>query len=173
MATPFSHEYLPKTYNKIRERVKKNKLQKIRRYILRRKNSLFIRHSFENFRLFGILVAERQNRRHVAAPVAVVGRRPHCDQLFVEPVLVAFLHQLMCATNQIETIYFAEFVDHLGSKQPTGASRRYGPRVYIFWIGPDQIAEGALVRYFLISFDDAYLIECFDFGRQTLKLELA
>ena len=87
--------------------------------------------------------------------------------MFVKPVLVALLHQLMRATYQVETVYIVKFAHHLATKKPTGATRRYGPRVYVFGIGPDEVAEGALVGYFLVAFDDAYLIECLDFGRET------
>ena len=87
--------------------------------------------------------------------------------MFVKPVLVALLHQLMGATYQVETVYFVEFAHHLATEEPAGATRRYGPRVDVFGIGPDEVAEGALVGYFLVAFDDAYLIECLDFGREA------
>lgn len=56
-------------------------------------------HSMKDFRLTCVTVDERKNGSDIAATVAVVGRRPDGDELVVEPVLVAFLDELMCTTD--------------------------------------------------------------------------
>ena len=50
----------------------------------------------------------RQNGRHVTTPVAVVRGRPYCDELLVEHVLVAFLHELVRACDELQLVDVVE-----------------------------------------------------------------
>lgn len=54
------------------------------------------------------IFVDGHNRCHVSTPVTVVGCRPYCYKLFIEHVFVPFLHQLMCASNQVQRIYMVE-----------------------------------------------------------------
>ena len=47
---------------------------------------------------------DSQDRRHVAAPITVVGRGPHSCERTVEHVFVAFLNQLMRPRNQSQAV---------------------------------------------------------------------
>nr|POE72001.1 hypothetical protein CFP56_11877 [Quercus suber] len=59
---------------------------------------------------------------------------------------------------------------HLGgdfvSEKPASSSRTDRPRIDIFWIRPDEIAEGPLVWNLLRSGDNSDLIESSNFGTQ-------
>ena len=54
------------------------------------------------------VLAHGQYRRHVPASVAIVGRGPDGDELVVEHVLVAFLHELMCTGDEPERVDVVE-----------------------------------------------------------------
>lgn len=55
-----------------------------------------------------------------------------------------FLDQLVGATDEFKLVQVVEFVDNFGAKKPSCASRADLPRVDVFWVGPNQIAKGAL-----------------------------
>ena len=61
-------------------------------------------------------VEKRENGGDVAASVAIVRRRPDSDELVVEPVLVALLHELMSATDELELVHLVELVHHFGTE---------------------------------------------------------
>jgi hypothetical protein len=68
----------------------------------RRHRAPVIRHSAEDLEVRLQVLAERHDRRHVAAAVAVVGRRPDGDNfLRLEVVFVAFVDQLVGAGDQL------------------------------------------------------------------------
>jgi hypothetical protein len=61
-----------------------------------------IRYGAENLEVGLQVLAERHDGRHIAAAVAVVGRRPDGDDfLRLEVVFVAFVDQLMGAGNEL------------------------------------------------------------------------
>lgn len=45
---------------------------------------------------------------HVPATIAIIWRRPNCDELLVEHVFVPFLHELMSAGYQVERVDVVE-----------------------------------------------------------------
>ena len=51
---------------------------------------------------------EFQNGSNVATAIAIVGRRPNGDEFFVEHVLDALLHQLVCTADQLEIVQMHE-----------------------------------------------------------------
>jgi hypothetical protein len=52
-----------------------------------------------------------------------------------------------------------ELAGDLVSEQPAGTTRTNSPRFYVLWIGPDEVAERALVRNLLGSGHHADLVD--------------
>lgn len=74
----------------------------------------------------GSIIVERHDRRHVSTAITIIRRRPDGDQLLVEHVLVAFLHQLMCASDKGERIDVVE----LGECETGKERRRQGTNLF-------------------------------------------
>jgi hypothetical protein len=53
------------------------------------------------------------------------------------------------------------------AKQPAGAPRTHGPRVHLLGVGPDEVAEGALIWDLLIALQSLDLVQSVDFGREA------
>lgn len=131
-------------------------------------DALIVRHRFEYDRIAFLGVGEAEYGGDVAAAIAVVGRRPHRHQLPVEHVLDALVHQLMRPTYQIQLVDLHEVVGDARAKQPAGAARTVRPRLdRVLGVGPDQVAEGALVRDLLVAVDHADLVERSDVGAEA------
>lgn len=69
-----------------------------------RNDPLRVRHCSEELGLSCVGVLEHHDGGDVAAAIAVVGRRPNCDQLLVEHELVALVHQLVGAADQLQVV---------------------------------------------------------------------
>jgi len=68
-----------------------------------------IRHSTEDGKIRLEILAQRHNTRHITTSVAVIWRRPNRHNVLVlEMVLVALVDELMCASNELETIDVVE-----------------------------------------------------------------
>lgn len=70
-----------------------------------------VRHSRENLEIWLLvhILAKRHNRRYIATPVAVVGRRPDGHDVFGgEVIFIAFIHQLVCASYEFEVVDVVE-----------------------------------------------------------------
>ena len=74
---------------------------------------------------------------------------------YLEPLV----DQLMRPCDQLETIDMIKLAGHFIPKQPPSPSRTNRPSPHIFWVTPDQIAEGTLMWYLLCSCNDSYLIQ--------------
>lgn len=99
----------------------------------------------------------------VTATVAVVGCGPNCHEVRVlEPVLEAVHDELMSPSDELQVIDMVELSGDLGAEQPAGTSRADSPSVDVLGIGPHQIAEGALVRHFHSTLDQANLVKGLD-----------
>lgn len=104
----------------------------------------------------------------VATSVAVVWRGPDGHEVLVlEPELVAVHDELVGTGDQIDVVDVIEFGSDLGSKEPSSTSRRHGPGLDVFGVGPHEIAEGALVRDLHASVDQPDLVDGLDLGRQS------
>lgn len=79
-------------------------LQEIRGRCSGRNDSLRVRHCSEELRLSCISIFEDHDGGDVATAVAVVGSRPHCDQLLVKHELVAFMDKLMRPADQLQVV---------------------------------------------------------------------
>lgn len=69
-----------------------------------------VRHSLKELWLPAVCGLKLQDGGNVAAPVAVVGGRPDSDQSLVKHVLDAFMHQLVCPTDQFQVVQVHELV---------------------------------------------------------------
>lgn len=67
-------------------------------------DSFRVRHCPEELRLSRVRIFENHNGGDVAAAIAVVGSRPHGDQLLVKHELVAFVYQLVRPANQLQVV---------------------------------------------------------------------
>lgn len=66
------------------------------------------------------IISNLTDGSQIAASVAVIRRAPHGDDVLVgEMVLVAFVHQLVCAGNQREVVDMAELISHSIAEQPS------------------------------------------------------
>lgn len=65
---------------------------------------LGVGHCSEELRLPSVSVFEDHDGSDVAAAIAVVRGRPHCDQLLVKHELVAFMDKLMRPADQLQVV---------------------------------------------------------------------
>lgn len=79
-------------------------LQEIRCCCSRWNDPFRVRHCSEQLWLSCVCVFEDHNGGDVAAAIAVVGSRPHRDQLLVKHELVAFVDELMCSADQLQVV---------------------------------------------------------------------
>jgi len=141
--------------------------QKVRRGRPLGDDPLRVRDGFEQLRLSLVDVLKVQDGGDVAASVAVVGRGPDRHHLVVEHVLVALVDELVGAANEFEVVEMNEFGGDFRSEEPARAPRTRRPRVHVFRIRPDQIAEGALVRDLLVPLDRSNLVQRLDVRRKA------
>ena len=73
----------------------------------------------------------------------------------------------MRSCNQLQSIDMIKLRCDLVSKQPTGTTRADGPRFYLFWIRPHQIAESAFMWDLLRARNYSNLVYCSDFRAQS------
>ena len=112
-------------------------------------------------------IVDGENGRHVAAAVAVVGRRPHRDQRAREHLLVALHDKLVRPRNERDVVATAELVGLGLAKQVAGAARRHRPRRHLLRVRPEKIAHGALVRHLLLAVKHADLVDGFHVGAEA------
>jgi len=130
--------------------------------------TLVIRDSGEDAELGVHVLVDGHNGCDVAATVAVVGSRPNSDdRILREVVLVALVDELMSSGNQFETIHVVELSRNLVAKEPAGTTRANSPRLDVFGVRPDKIAESTLVRNLLSTGNDANLVDGTDLGTQA------
>lgn len=67
-------------------------------------NPLRVRHCSEELRFSCVSIFKDHNGGDVAAAIAVVRSRPHCDQLLIEHELVAFVDKLVCPADQLQVV---------------------------------------------------------------------
>lgn len=69
-----------------------------------RYDTIRVRDGAEQFGLPSVDVIEDHDRCNVSAAVAVVGRRPHRNQLLVKHELVTFMNQLMSTADELQVV---------------------------------------------------------------------
>ena len=55
-----------------------------------------------------------------------------------------------------------EVLDDVGAEEETGAAGGEAPAVDVVWIGPEEIAHGAFVGYFLLAVDESDFVDAVD-----------
>lgn len=80
------------------------RLQEVRGCCSGRDDSFGVRHCSEQLWLPCVYVFEDHDGCDVAAAVAVIGSRPHSDQLLVKHELVAFVDELMCPADELQAV---------------------------------------------------------------------
>lgn len=130
--------------------------------------SLIVGHGRENGEFGFHLLVDSHDRCYVAATVTVVGRRPHgYNRVLVEVILVTLVDQLVSSGDELQTIDMIELGCDLVTEEPAGATGTDSPRLYVFGIGPDQVAECSFVGNFLRAGNDPDLIDRPDLRAQT------
>lgn len=81
--------------------------------------------------------------------------------------LVTLINQLMRSCNRCQTVDMVELRRDLVSEQPTSTTWTDSPCVDVFWVTPHKIAEGALMRNFLGTRNDADLVNRADLRTET------
>lgn len=119
---------------------------------------MILRRSVEDGEVFVERLVELENGGHVAASVAVVGRRPDGEHGLGEMPLVALHDELMRAAYEIDAVRVVELRDHVGAEQVAGAARAHAPADDLLRVGPEQVAHGTLVRHLLFAIDRPDLI---------------
>jgi hypothetical protein len=152
----------------------------------RRHSPAMIWHSREDLEIWLKIFAQRHDRSDIPATIAVIRSRPNGhDVLRGKMILIPFVDELMCSSNQLEivdvvelpklvsttsawsVIWVTHFARDLVSKQPTCATRTNRPRLDFFWVTPYKVAEGAFVWNLLSPGNDTDLVKSADFGAET------
>lgn len=67
-------------------------------------DSFRVRHCSEELWLSCVCIFEHHNGGNVAAAIAVVRSRPHCNQFLIKHELVALMDKLMCPAYQLQVV---------------------------------------------------------------------
>ena len=134
----------------------------------RRHGPLLARHGGEDVELGIKILPQIHDTGHIPTAIAVVRRAPHRHHaLVLEVPLEPLLHELMRTCNKLQVVDVVELRRDLVPKQPARAAGTDRPRLHLFRVAPDQVAERALVRDLLRARDDADLVERADLGREA------
>ena len=87
-----------------------------------------------------------KNGCDIAAAVAVVRRAPYGNELRVEHVFEALLHELVAPADERQAVDGVEFRRDQRAEEPSCTTRGHAPGLNLLGVGPHQVAEGALVR---------------------------
>jgi hypothetical protein len=90
---------------------------------------------------------------------------PESPTLYLEPVDVALLHQLMSSSYQLQSVYVAEVVGHLRPEDPAGTAGVDGPIFDVLRVRPHEVAERTFVGDLDPAVNRADLVDRLDFGR--------
>ena len=100
-----------------------------------------------------------QNGRLIAAPITIIGCRKYSYHLSFMTPIVAFHDELMCTAYEIDAVRVIELSDNVRAEQVASASWTYAPADDFFRVGPQEIAHGTFVWYFLFTIDCSNLIQ--------------
>lgn len=83
-------------------------------------------------------------------PVTVIGSGPDSDDLVIKHPFVAFHYQLMGPTNVVNIICVIERRYNTSTKQKACTPGTQTPPLNnIFWIRPQEVTHGTIMRHFL------------------------
>mmetsp|Transcript_20571 Transcript_20571/g.52340 ORF Transcript_20571/g.52340 Transcript_20571/m.52340 type:complete len:241 (-) Transcript_20571:499-1221(-) len=136
--------------------------------LLGRNAASLLRCRLEDLVVLRQVLIQLEDRGHVAAAVAVVGRRPHRDERLVgEHVLVALHHKLVGARDEVDGVGRVELRHHIATEQVPRATGGEPPAINVLRVGPHEIAHRSIVRHLLLAVDDADLVERVDGGGEA------
>ena len=101
----------------------------------------------------GGILAQLQDRRHIAAAIAVIRGGPNGHDAAVKHLLVALHDELVGAGHEGQVVFVVKLLDNVAAKQESRAARAQTPTFNLVRVGPQQIAHGAFVWHFLFSVD--------------------
>lgn len=105
--------------------------------------------------------------RLVTATVAVVGRREDGDDIAVVRPVVAVHDELMGSGDELQVVRMVELLRDVLAERVAGTTRRDTPAASVIGVGPEEIADGTLVRNFHEAVELSNLVESVDAGRET------
>jgi hypothetical protein len=73
----------------------------------------------------------------------------------------------MSSRNQRQVILVIEALDNIRAEQETSATRTQSPSVDLIGIGPEKVAHGTFMRYFLFAVEQADFVDCVDEGGEA------
>lgn len=77
---------------------------------------------------------------------------------------------LMGPTNEVHVVFVKELGDHVGAKGEGDATVVLSPAQHIFvWVGPQQVAEEALVRHVSGAHDPSHLLHRLEVWGQSWR----
>jgi hypothetical protein len=77
------------------------------------------------------MLIENEYRGNIIAPVAIIGCRPHSNQLFVEHFLIPFHDKLMSSTYKWDVVDVVEAFDNIATEEVAGTAGTKDPAVYV------------------------------------------
>mmetsp|Transcript_76524 Transcript_76524/g.211821 ORF Transcript_76524/g.211821 Transcript_76524/m.211821 type:complete len:353 (-) Transcript_76524:157-1215(-) len=114
------------------------------------------------------VLVQLQDGRHVAAAVAVVGRRPDRHQRVAEHPLEALHHQLVRAADEVQVVALEEGSNHVRTKGERHAAVVLAPaHDVLVRVGPQQVAQQARVGHVRGPHDALDLVHRGQLGRQA------
>ena len=87
--------------------------------------------SLKDLKVFIQVLIKLEDGGDVAAPIAVVGRRPDSHERVGEHVLVALHHELMRTGDELDGIRRVELLHHITTKEVARTARREAPSINI------------------------------------------
>ena len=111
------------------------------------------------------VLVQLQDGGHVAAPVAVVGCRPHRHQAVRglrtrataafsgEHGFVSLHDELVGPGDEVQVVDLVELRHHVPAKEIPRAPGRQTPALDVLGVGPHEVAHGAIVRHLLLPVD--------------------
>lgn len=73
----------------------------------------------------------------------------------------------MCPTDELQIVQVQKLARYSLAKEPAGTARTGLPSVHVVGVRPNEIAEGTLVRNFLVPFDCSHLVHHDDVRRES------
>lgn len=130
-------------------------------------DALTVGNGVEDFRAALLARVEGEDGSDVTAAIAIIRRRPNCDELLIEHVLNAFVNQLVGPADQLQLVPLHEVLRDERAEQPSSAARALSPRVHVLRVAPDEVAERSFVRNLNATVDRTDLVQSFYFRAQA------
>lgn len=87
--------------------------------------------------------------------------------IYLKPVNIALLNQLMRSCNQIDSVDMAKVICNFRSEYPSCSSGIYGPIFNILRIWPHKVTKWSFVRNLYFSINSSNLVNSFYFRTET------